>query len=113
MPVPPATTQNLILLHVQIDGCSNLVPPPTPHPSGMIPAYARLTHTNARLLYSVQPKLNTAVAHITERRHMRHGARKEVQCLFLPPRRNIYAAVEISAMASVMPCHPPSPALVG
>jgi hypothetical protein len=31
-------------------------------------------------------------------------ARKEVQCLFLPLRRNIYAAGEVSAMASVMSC---------
>ena len=38
-------------------------------------------------------------------------ARKEVQCLFLPLRRNIYAAGEVSAMASVdaMCRGPPQP----
>ena len=36
-------------------------------------------------------------------------ARKEVQCLPLPLRLNIYAAAEVSAMASVMPWGPNPP----
>ena len=47
-PSPPAVLHCIPVW----SSCYNLVPPP----SGMIPAYARSTHTDARLLHSVQPR---------------------------------------------------------
>ena len=39
-----------------VDAMCRGPPQPPPPPSGMIPAYARSTHTDARLLHSVQPR---------------------------------------------------------